>query len=220
MADRLAAWWYGVVYWCCAFVGILGFRLRVAGRRHVPAHGPALLIANHQSFLDPPLVGVASPRPLCFLARKTLFRNRLFGWLIRSLQAVPVDQEGIAKEGLKAILEQLQRGRAVLVFPEGERCRDGRLHPLRPGILLLVKRLRLPIIPVGIAGAYDAWPRHRRLPWCSPLFLSPTAARLAVAIGPPVDSQSLAGLSKDEALARLHSALARVVEQAEQMRSR
>src|SRR4051812_43478804 len=71
----------------------LGFSLRTEGGRNIPRKGPALLIANHQSFLDPALVGVASPRHLRYLARKTLFRHPAFTWLIRSLHAVPVDQE-------------------------------------------------------------------------------------------------------------------------------
>src|SRR3954467_10758500 len=116
-SSLLAYPWYA----CCKGLNCaeltFGCSIRTEGGRHVPRKGPALLIANHQSYLDPVLVGMASPRHLCFLARKTLFRHRVFAWLIRSLHAVPVDQEGVAKEGLKAILRQLEAGQAVLVFP-------------------------------------------------------------------------------------------------------
>ncbi len=105
-------------------------------------------------------MGVAAPRHICFLARKSLFRHRLFGGLIHSLNAVPVEQHGIAKEGLKTILEQLSKGQAVLVFPEGERTYTGEVQPLKPGILLLIKRIAAPIVPIGIAGAFEALPRH------------------------------------------------------------
>src|SRR6185436_3601001 len=97
-------------------------------------------------------------------------KNPLFAALIRSLNAVPIDQEGIGKDGIRTILEQLQLGRAVVVFPEGERTPDGRMLPLKPGIHLLIKRTQAPIVPVGIAGAFDAWPRGRRFPMPAPLF--------------------------------------------------
>src|SRR5262245_13071991 len=115
-----------------------GFSLRSQGARHVPARGPALLVANHQSFFDPPAVGVVTPRHICYLARKTLFRG-IFGKLISKLNAIPVDQDGVAKEGLKTIIDLLQKGEAVLVFPEGERTPDGSMLPLKPGILLVIK---------------------------------------------------------------------------------
>ncbi|HZU34410.1 MAG TPA: lysophospholipid acyltransferase family protein, partial [Gemmataceae bacterium] len=91
--ERLHAGWYELAYVVCWAGFKLGFSLRTEGQQHVPLHGPALLVANHQSFLDPPLVGVAAQRQLCYLARKSLFRHRAFAWLIRSFNAVPIDQE-------------------------------------------------------------------------------------------------------------------------------
>src|SRR5438105_15720921 len=76
------------------------FRLRIEGGAHIPTRGPVLLIANHQSFLDPILLGLCTPRQLRYLARKTLFRKPFFAWLIRALSAVPIDQEGIGKDGI------------------------------------------------------------------------------------------------------------------------
>ena len=145
MPPALISAWYECAYWISAFGFSWAFSLRGEGGRNVPSSGPALLIANHQSFLDPVLVGMASPRHLRFLARKTLFRHRVFAWLIRSLHAVPVDQEGVAKEGLKAILAQLKAGQAVLVFPEGERTPEGSMVPFKPGVQLLIKRARAPL---------------------------------------------------------------------------
>src|SRR5262245_47878169 len=108
LPPRLEYGWYSLVRTACMLGTTVGFSLRMEGQRHIPTKGPALLIANHQSFLDPVLVAMASPRHLCFLARKTLFRRPAFAWLIDSLNAVPVDQEGVGKEGLKVVLQQLQ----------------------------------------------------------------------------------------------------------------
>ena len=160
----------------------LGFSLRWDGYRHVPRKGPVLIVANHQSFLDPPAIGLALPRRVVYLARKNLFEHPVFGALIRGLNAVPIDQDGIGKEGLKTVLGELRRGHAVLVFPEGARSPDGRIGELRPGIHLLIKKTSAPILPVGIAGAYHAWPIWRKYPIPSPLFLPPTERTIAVSV--------------------------------------
>jgi 1-acyl-sn-glycerol-3-phosphate acyltransferase len=196
----------------------LAFSLRLEGRGHVPRTGPVLLLANHQSFLDPILVGVASPRHLYYLARKTLFRNPVFTWLIRSVNAVPIDQEGIGKEGLQTILGLLQAGRAVVVFPEGTRTTTGAMNPLKPGIHLLIKRARAPIVPVGIAGAYDAWPLWRPVPIPSPLFLPASRRTLAVAVGQPLDSRRFADLPREQLLGELFLEIQKVQARAERLR--
>jgi 1-acyl-sn-glycerol-3-phosphate acyltransferase len=210
--------WYEACFWVSGPAMTLGFSLRTEGMRHVPPTGPALLIANHQSYLDPDLVGLAARRHLCYLARKTLFRNRAFGWLIRTLRAVPIDQEGIAIEGIRDILEQLQAGRAVLIFPEGERTHDGLIHPLRPGIALLIKKSQAPVVPVGIAGAYEAWPRQQIFPIPAPLFLPAQRGRIAVSVGRPLDSQRLAQLPREQLLADLFQELQNVHEKAQRLR--
>src|SRR5947209_4593098 len=133
---------------------LLGWSHRFQGGHHVPPTGPVLMLANHQSFLDPVAIGLAtSNRRVWFMARKTLFANPLFGAYLRSVRVVPVDQEGIAKEGLQIVLELLGRGAAVVIFPEGERSESGKMVPLKPGITLLLRRSEVPVLPVGIAGA-------------------------------------------------------------------
>jgi 1-acyl-sn-glycerol-3-phosphate acyltransferase len=209
---------YELGYWLSLTGLTLGFRYRAEGRQHIPRTGPALLIANHQSFLDPSIVGSATRRHLCFLARKTLFRNRFFGGLIHRLNAVPVDQEGVAKEGLKTILEQLKAGQAVLVFPEGERTATGEIQPLKPGILLLIKRIAAPIVPIGIAGAFDALPRTRKWPKLSPLFLPPTGADIAVSIGAPIPAECFWDMPREQVLTELHDELQRLKECADRLR--
>jgi 1-acyl-sn-glycerol-3-phosphate acyltransferase len=218
MDDPLSYLWYETIFWLSGPAMTLCFSLRTEGMSNVPPTGPALLIANHQSFLDPDLVGLAARRHLCFLARKTLFRNKLFTWLIRSLQAVPIDQKGIGIEGIRDILEQLEVGRAVLVFPEGERTHDGKMQSLRPGVSLLVKKAKAPVVPVGIAGAYEAWPRWRPFPIPAPLFLPAQKGRIAVSIGRPLDGRQLAELSRERLLADLFEELQKAFENANHLR--
>jgi 1-acyl-sn-glycerol-3-phosphate acyltransferase len=210
---------YDSTYYLAAASMSLGWSLRTEGRQHIPAAGPVLLIANHQSFLDPLLVGLGTRRHLCYLARKTLFKKPVFTWLIRMLNAVPVDQEGIGKEGIKTILNQLHKGQAVVVFPEGERTHDGQVQPLRPGIHLLIKRTQAPIVPVGIAGAFDAWSRWRRFPLPAPLFWPGCRATLAVVVGKPLEARPLAEMTRHQALEELFQEMKKVWQRAEHLRA-
>jgi 1-acyl-sn-glycerol-3-phosphate acyltransferase len=220
MPARFAYAVYEFCYWIIYFILMIGFSYRAAGRRNFPRRGSVLVIANHQSFLDPVCVGLAVRRHLHYLARKTLFNNPLFGLWLRTVNCVPIDQEGVGKEGMRNILQRLEAGNAVLVFPEGERSADGQLQALRPGIALLLKRVRAPIVPVGVAGAYDAWPRWRQYPVPAPLFLAPSRRSVAVVVGKPRDPATLDGLSRAEMLALLHDDIQAVWKQAEALRRR
>jgi 1-acyl-sn-glycerol-3-phosphate acyltransferase len=218
MGNAISWLLYEMCYWLSQIGLTWGFNFRAEGRGNIPLTGPVLLLSNHQSFFDPCIVGSGTRRHLCFLARKTLFRNRLFGALIHRLNAVPVDQEGVAKEGLKTILDQLQAGQAVLVFPEGERTSTGEVQPLKPGVLLLIRRMEVPIVIAGIAGAFDALPRTRHWPKLSPFFLPPTGADIAVSIGKPFGAARYRDMPRDKVLSELQEELKRAKERAERLR--
>jgi len=138
------------------------------------------------------------------LARKTLFKNRVLGAYLYSVNCIPVDQEGVAKEGLKKAVEKLQAGHAVLVFPEGERSWKGPMQPLKPGIQLLIKKAPAPIVPVGVAGAYEAFPRTSKYPLFSPMFLpANNKGPVAVSVGRPLDPKPLLEMSREQLLVEL-----------------
>ncbi len=161
LAKRL---WYDFLHVACRLAGVLVFGIRCRGREHVPATGGGLVLSNHQSHLDPVLAGLAADRRLNYLARQTLFRFAPFRWLIDSLDAIPLDREGLGLAGLKETLKRLKRGELVLIFPEGTRTRDGAVGPLKPGFCALARRARVPLVLLGIDGAYDSWPRSSPLP--------------------------------------------------------
>src|SRR4051812_4460087 len=107
------------------------FRWRIFNAERVPKSGPVILAGNHASYLDPPLIGSALPRDINYLARESLFRFPVVGVILRSWNCVPVDREGGGGAGLKAILNRLEKGGGIILFPEGTRTRDGRLQPAR-----------------------------------------------------------------------------------------
>ena len=140
------------------------FGWEVFGRERVPRDGPVILASSHASFLDPPVVGSAVRRVCYFLARATLYRQPIIGWVLRRLCTVPVDRDGGSGAGLKTILEKLQEGKAIILFPEGTRTRDGRLQAARSGIGLVVMKSGAPVVPVRVLGSFEAFGRHRRFP--------------------------------------------------------
>ncbi len=156
--------WYAVLKRLCQLVAVLVFRIRHAGCENIPTEGGVLVVVNHQSNLDPPLVAMACPRRMNFLAKEDLFSFPPFRWLIRSLDAIPLDRDGIGLAGIKESLRRLKRGEMVLVFPEGTRTRDGELLKFRPGFTALARRSGATILPVAMEGAYIAWPREQLLP--------------------------------------------------------
>jgi 1-acyl-sn-glycerol-3-phosphate acyltransferase len=157
------------------------FRCRWHHGDRVPAAGPVIVAANHQSYFDAALIADGTRRSLHFLAVATAFRSRVRAWVMRGVQSVQVHpDQGMG--GLKAILDRLRAGEAICVFPEGTRTFDGEFQPPRTGIGLLVVRSEAPVVPVLITGAYEAWPRHRRLP---------RPRRVRVTYGEPLDLTQL-----------------------------
>jgi 1-acyl-sn-glycerol-3-phosphate acyltransferase len=140
------------------------FRLEARGTEHLPATGPVLIVANHSSVLDPPLVGGVAPRRLTFLAKAELFRVPGFGALIRRLGAQPLRREGADPSALRTAQRVLEQGGALLVFPEGTRGEEGTLRPAKLGAALLAMQTGVPVVPAYIRGSGRAWPRGRRLP--------------------------------------------------------
>jgi 1-acyl-sn-glycerol-3-phosphate acyltransferase len=142
----------------------LYFGVRVYHPERVPPTGPVILASNHSSFLDPPLVGQGITRDMHYLARESLFRFPLFGAVLHGVNAVPVDREGGGARGLRIILDRLQGGAAILLFPEGTRGTTAHLQPARSGIGLIIVKSSAPVVPVRVFGTFAAWGRQHRFP--------------------------------------------------------
>jgi len=151
--------YYWVGYHLSRLAGRLFFRFRVIHRERMLQSGPVILAMNHQSYLDPPLAGTTCDRAIYFLARRTLLDVPLLGWVLPKLKVIPVNQEGVDRSAIKAVIRVLQAGNGVLLFPEGSRTLDGNLQPAAPGLGLVIAKTLAPVVPMRIFGAHEALPR-------------------------------------------------------------
>src|SRR5881227_2111174 len=151
--------YYSLGYHLSRWLARLLFQFRILHRERMIQTGPVILAMNHQSYLDPPLAGNACDRPIYFLAKRTLLDLPLLGWVLPKLNVIPVNQEGVDRSAIKAVIRVLQAGNGVLVFPEGSRTRDGNLQSAEPGLGLVIAKTLAPVVPMRIFGAREALPR-------------------------------------------------------------
>lgn len=157
---------------------ILGHR--VSGIENLPAEGPFILAPNHCSYVDPFLLAIALPRRvysrIFFVGYSGYFQSRLTGALARLLRTIPIDQNRNLERAMQAAAEGLRRGMVLGIFPEGGRSPDGTVQEFRRGAGILARLLRIPVVPVGLSGTYEMWPREGRF----------RPHRTAVAFGTPL----------------------------------
>lgn len=165
----------------------LGYRAR--GMEHIPPSGGGLMVVNHQSFLDPVLVGLPLARPISFLARDNLFRVPVLGWVLNNMYTMPINREAASTASIREAIRRLKYGFLVGIFPEGTRTTDGSVGELKPGFLALMRRSKRPVYPIGISGAYEALPRGS-------FMLRPR--RVRVVYGEPISAETIASYGRDE----------------------
>ncbi|MBS0624795.1 MAG: (d)CMP kinase [Verrucomicrobia bacterium] len=173
----------------------LFFRLKIYGTEHFRP-GAGIIAANHASFYDPEVVSISCPEEVHFLAKESLFKIPLFGRFIRTLNAHPVSRDASDAATFRLIIQLLQHGKKVILFPEGRRSPDGEIHELEKGLPFLVQKAKCKIFPVYVAGTFEAWPINRSLPkiW----------GRISCVFGTPIEWESFEGLDKKEAMAKIN----------------
>ena len=137
--------------------------LKVRGRRYIPRSGPAILAPNHQTRFDALPIGYRVQQPVYCAVDRPYFDKPLMGWWLRTFRAVPLGERS-DRDGYRRCLEVLRRGHRLIMFPEGALSRDGSLRKLQPGVARAALTLGVDVVPVTIVGAFEVWPRHRRLP--------------------------------------------------------
>jgi 1-acyl-sn-glycerol-3-phosphate acyltransferase len=137
-------------------------RVKVEGKGNLPRKGPFIVVANHQSYLDPILVQVSCWRPLHTLAKSTQFHGGFMAWVMPRINAIPTRRYRVDPQAVRVLLRRLDEGEGVGVYPEGERSWDANLQPFRRGTIRVILKAGVPVIPCGVVGSYDVWPRWSR----------------------------------------------------------
>ncbi len=170
---------YGAIILLIKFIELVICRkVEVVGRGNVPPEGPIIIASNHLNNADPPIIAAALPRRAVFMAKREMFGWPVVSWLFRAFGAFPVRRGEADRAAMRHALLQLQNGMALMMFPEGTRSRDARMHRGHPGTALLALKAGAPIVPVGIYGTEDI-----KWPW---LFFKPKAIKhVKITIGEP-----------------------------------
>lgn len=182
--------WYWFAWFICRVFTLLFFCYRAYGRENLPRQGAFVLACNHQSFLDPVFCGISVRRHVTYMARDTLFKNRFFGPLISSVNAIPISRDKPEVAVMRLVIDRLREGAAVCLFPEGTRTQDGRIASFKPGFGLLCRRSKAAVVPVLIEGAFEAWPRHKKL-------FRPFRP-IVVRFGAPLEPEQIAGMTNEQ----------------------
>jgi len=196
-ADTMRPGYRFCRFLCQVFCGLY-LKTRVFGLPNVPRHGGVLLVANHQSFMDPVLSTMALHREGDFMARDSLFGNPHFKNLIEYLNAFPIRRNTADLGAIKEALRRLKSGRLLVLFPEGTRTEDGRIHPFLPGMGAIARKARVPIVPTLIDGMYQAWPKGQRFP---------SPADVIIEYGQAIQPHAYADLSIEDLMALIRDRL-------------
>lgn len=175
-------WFWFISQFALQIVFAMFLRYRARGVERVPETGGGLLLINHQSSLDPLLAGMALNRPISYVARDSLFLLPFIGWVLRNTYVLPINRQAASSRLIKAIVRRMEHGFLVGMFPEGTRSHDGKVGPFKPGFIAMIRRAKVPIYPVGIAGAYLAMPRG---------VLFPRFRRVRVVYGEPFTPEEI-----------------------------
>ena len=163
--------------WILQVIFAFWLRYQSRGKERLPATTGGLIISNHQSFLDPLMIGLPLNRPVSFMARDSLFRIPILGPFLRYEFVIPISRSAASSTSFRAAIENIENDNFVGIFPEGTRSEDGTVQRFKPGFLALLKRTDCTIYPVGVAGAFKALPRGA-------YFLRPRPVR--VVFGEPI----------------------------------
>src|ERR1700677_305649 len=188
--------WYTFGYQLSKLLSRITFSFKDVHPERIIETGGALLAMNHQRFVDPPLAGICCKREIYFLARKTWLDWPILGPILPKLNVVPVNQERADMSALKIVIKLVRAGNCTIIFPEGSRTEDGKLQPAQPGLGLIIAKTLVPVVPMRIFGAYEAYPMGAKIP---------KPRKITIVVGEPIifTEADLAGSSGRDLYQRL-----------------
>lgn len=195
-----------VIRWFFRVLFTLVYRIRVYGLENYPEKDGLLICSNHQSYLDPLILGIVCPRPVNYLGRKSLFRFAPMGWFMAWNDTIPIDRDASGIGGMKETMRRLKRGESVIMFPEGTRTPDGEIHSFKLGFAAMSRRTKSTLQPVGFDGAFQAYPRNQKLPGLG---------RIHVVMGKPIPFEEYESLDDQQTSELLESRIRSCFEQSQ-----
>ncbi len=168
------------------------YRIKKQDLHHIPEEGPALVVCNHVSFVDPIILLALSPRPARFVMYYSFYELPIIKWVFKSLRSIPIatkrDRPEMLEQAMNSIAESLDDGHLVFIFPEGGITKNGEIAKFQPGMEKILKRNPVPVVPVALKGMWGTWfSRHRgrAMKGMPRRFMS----KISVISGPPVPAE-------------------------------
>ncbi|MDD3655549.1 MAG: lysophospholipid acyltransferase family protein [Atribacterota bacterium] len=155
---------YKVCRFICHIVICLFWPLKIEGEDISNYKGPYILAANHVSYLDPFILGIAVKKPIYFIAKKEVFDIPILGFILKRIGVIPVDRKNINPASIRKSIALLKKDQILGIFPEGTRSLDGRLLEFNSGLIKIALQTNVPIIPVGLSGTFEIYPPHAKFP--------------------------------------------------------
>lgn len=170
------------------------YRFKVRNKKFIPRKGPIIIVANHQSYMDPIAVGLAVPRPVKFMAKSELFSIPVLKNLVTWLNAFPVRRQTSDRKAFKTAIQALNDGEVIGLFPEGTRVKGQQVGTVHPGAALMALKSEAALIPIGLSGTNKIIPDGKILP---------RFPKIRAVVGPPIDYNDLKGKKDKNSLSRL-----------------
>ena len=155
---------YAFFHYLVSSVYEMWFRGEVVGTHNLPMEGPFLIVSNHASLLDPPVVGSQVARQMRFFARRSLWNSRLSAWWLNQAETIPVERDSGDVGAIRRVLQALHDNRVVVLFPEGTRSPDGHLQKAKAGVGLMACKSGVPVVPCRVYGSFEAFGKGARFP--------------------------------------------------------
>ncbi len=195
-AWRVLFWWSIVVRFL-GWMFVIVYKYRRNGMNNIPKTGPLLVVSNHQSHFDSPLVGsLVIDRPFKSIARESLFSSKFLAFLMHGFGAISIRRGESDTAAIRGAIAELKAGGSIMLFPEGTRSTDGKIGDFQRGVWMLIRRGNAMVLPVAVEGTFNVWPVGGKIKF---------RGVVESAAGVPIHSQELVDLGETKGMALLKS---------------